>query len=341
MERVLIFRVGSLGDTVVALPCFHLIERAFPEAERIVLTNFPVSSKEAPVEAILKGGGFIHGAISYPGAVRSPVTLARLARTLRRLRAQTLVYLSERKGLAATRRDVAYFKLCGFRNIVGAPLTPDLLAPRVDGQGEVERESRRLGRTLAELGTIDFDNRAWWDLRLTELEQARGREALGALVTKPFIAANTGGKAMEKDWGEANWASLLARLVELFAGHGLAFVGAPDDRKRAEQLGAQWSAGPVVDLCGRLEPRESAAALCHADLFISHDSGALHLADAVGTPSVGLFGEHNKPKRWHPSGERTRIIHCMQGLGAITPERVVDTAWQLVREVRKTPVPGR
>jgi hypothetical protein len=306
-----------------------------------VLTNVSLSSKEASAETILKGGGFIHRAISYPGALRNPVTLARLAGTLRRLQAHTLVYLSGGKGLAATRRDVAYFKLCGFRKIIGAPLTPDLQAPRVDGQGELERESRRLGRALAELGTIDFDDRAWWDLRLTDTEQARGQEALGALVTQPFIAANTGGKAIEKDWGEANWASLLTRLDELFAGHGLVFVGAPDDRKRAEQLGAQWSAGPVVDLCGRLEPRESAAALCHADLFISHDSGALHLAEAVGTPSVGLFGDHNKPKQWHPGGGRARIIHRMQGLATITPEHVVDTARQLLRDVEKARVSER
>jgi len=49
VERVLIYRLGSLGDTVAALPCFHLIERAFPDAERLVLTNVPVSTKAAPL----------------------------------------------------------------------------------------------------------------------------------------------------------------------------------------------------------------------------------------------------------------------------------------------------
>ena len=48
-RKVLIYRLGSLGDTVVALPSLHLIARAFPDAERRVLTNFPVSGKEAPI----------------------------------------------------------------------------------------------------------------------------------------------------------------------------------------------------------------------------------------------------------------------------------------------------
>ena len=45
VRKVLIYRLGSLGDTVVALPCFHLIERTFPGAERVLLTNFPVHAK--------------------------------------------------------------------------------------------------------------------------------------------------------------------------------------------------------------------------------------------------------------------------------------------------------
>ncbi len=47
-KRVLIYRLGSIGDTVVALPCFKLIARVFPEAERCVLANFPEGAKEKP-----------------------------------------------------------------------------------------------------------------------------------------------------------------------------------------------------------------------------------------------------------------------------------------------------
>ncbi len=70
-SRIVIYRLGSLGDTIAALPCFHLIERAYPDAERIVLTNVPVSSKAAPLEAVLKAGGFIHRSIPYPLGVRT------------------------------------------------------------------------------------------------------------------------------------------------------------------------------------------------------------------------------------------------------------------------------
>jgi ADP-heptose:LPS heptosyltransferase len=330
MEKVLIYRLGSLGDTVAALPCFHLIERSFPDAERHVLTNVIVSSKAAPLEVILREGGFIHGSIAYPIGVRNPIALGRLALKLRRHGARTLVYLAESRGLATARRDVAFFRFCGFRQIIGAPLTEDLQRPRRDEQGELERESRRLGRALAELGTIDFADRSWWDLRLTDAERATGQAALGPLAGAPFVVVNTGGKVVEKDWGEANWSALLEALSERLAGHGLAFVGAPDDRDQAATLGASWSAGPVVNLCGNLLPRESAAAVEQARLFLGHDSGPLHMADAVRTPAIGLFGDYNEPKQWHPEGGSTRIIHRMQGLSRITPIEVLETARELL-----------
>jgi heptosyltransferase-3 len=332
MSRVIIYRLGSLGDTVAALPCFHLIQQAYPDAERLVLTNVPVSRKAAPLEIILRDGGFIHGALAYPLHLRDPIALARLATELRRQEADTLVYLAASRGLTAAWRDVAYFKLCGFRRIIGAPLTSDLQQNRPNAHGELERESHRLARTLAELGPINLDDRAYWDLRLTGAEECAAAAALGQLADERFIAVNTGGKVVEKDWGEANWTSLLGALADRLAGYGLVFVGAEEDRERAKRLSLAWSAGPVVDLCGDLKPRESAAAIARAALFIGHDSGPMHLADAVGTACIGLLGSYNRPKMWHPSGRPTNIIHRMTGLGAITPAEVTAAALRALRE---------
>jgi heptosyltransferase-3 len=338
MDKIVIYRLGSLGDTVAALPCFHLIEQTFPDRERIVLTNVPVSSKAAPLEVILKDGGFIHGSIAYPLGLRDPAALGRLAGKLRRLGADTLVYLAESRGLTIAWRDIAYFKLCGFKRIVGAPITADLQKNRVDVAGELEHESHRLGRTLTKLGLIDFGDRAWWDLRLTKEEQMAADAALGDVKGHPFVAANTGGKAREKDWGETNWTTLLRTLGERAGRRALVFVGAGEDSERAARLGEDWSAGSVVDLCGQLTPRESAAVLGRADLFIGHDSGPLHLADAVGTPCIGLFGSYNRPKMWHPSGDTTNIIHHMAGLSTISHEEVAATALQMLDDVVCSPV---
>lgn len=325
-RRIVIYRLGSLGDTVVALPCFHKVAQTWPDAERIVLTNFPVSSKAAPLEVILREGGLIHAAIAYPVGTRSVAELWNLAKHLRSLDADVLVYLTPARGRANAFRDWLFFKFCGFTHVVGAPLTNDMQICRdvgTPGAGRVlERESDRLARCLAELGYLDLDSPEAWDLRLSARELEVGDTLLRALQGAPYFAINMGGKAKEKDWGVDNWREFLRDLTARYAGAGLLIVGAAEDSQRAESIGLNWS-GPVIDACGRLSPRESAAAMRRALAFIGHDSGPLHLAAAAGVRCVGLFGDFNEPERWHPRGKQHRIIHRMSGLENISVAEVL------------------
>src|SRR6185503_19016932 len=104
-KRVLIYRMGSLGDTVVALPALRMIARAFPQAERKMLTNIPVNVKAPPAAAILEHTGLVHGYIRYAVGTRSPDELLRLWWTLLRWRPDVLVYLGPPRGVQAAKRD--------------------------------------------------------------------------------------------------------------------------------------------------------------------------------------------------------------------------------------------
>lgn len=326
-DRIVIYRLGSLGDTVVALPSLHRVAQAFPMAERIALTNVPVSSKAAPLEAILRGSELIHRTVAYPVGVRAPRDLWRLARELRALRTDTLVYLTPSRGLLQAWRDVIFFRLCGFRHIIGAPLTPDRQRNRPAADGMLERECERLARCLSSLGPIDVADSALWDLRLTDEEWRLGQEALTPFGGRPYIAINMGGKVAKNDWGLGNWQVLLRRLGLQLPGVGLLIVGAAEDSSRADAVRPCWP-GPVVDACGQLMPRVSAAAMANARLFIGHDSGPLHLASAMGAPCVGLYGDNNRPRIWHPVGPKHRLIHRMTGVLSISVDEVVAAATQ-------------
>lgn len=317
-RRILVYRLGSLGDTVVALPCFHKIAEAFPDAERYVLTNAPVSSKASPLVAVLENSGLIHGVVDYPLRLRSVGQIVALAWTLRRLGASTLVYLTmPRDGRLRVYRDLLFFRLCGFERIIGAPLGRGSLWLRPDpATGLAEQECKRLARTLAELGPIDLDNRSNWDLRLTDAERAVGTEALQPIGSRPFLAINMGGKAVEKNWGVVNWRRLLEDLARTHGEYGILAVGVGEEAADVETVTRDWP-GPVVNACGRLAPRETAAALGEARLFVGHDSGPLHLAAACGVPCIGLYGAVNEPAIWHPYGRGHTVIHRMEGIAAI------------------------
>jgi ADP-heptose:LPS heptosyltransferase len=334
-HRVVIYRLGSLGDTVVALPCFHKVAQVWPDSERIVLTNFPVSANAAPLEVVLGAGGLIHGAIAYPVGTRSLADLWLLARNLRSLRADVLVYLTPARGRMSAFRDWLFFKCCGIKDILGAPLTLDLQhcrqldPPNSSADPATERECERLARCLEALGPIDLDDPTMWDLGLTEGELRAAAAALLPLECNDYFAINMGGKSQEKDWGWDNWRLLLELLSDQYPEAGLLIIGAAADSERAQTLAGAW-AGPVVDACGRLSPRESAAAMQGAVAFIGHDSGPLHLAAAAGVSCIGLFGSFNQPNRWHPRGAGHRIIHRMSGLSNITVNEVLVAVGDVV-----------
>ncbi len=338
MQRVVIYRLGSLGDTIVALPCFHKIAEVFPDAERIVLTNAPVSAKAPPLDAILLNSGLVHRTMAYPIRMRSAAGFLGLRDALRALHATTLIYLAPGRGRLQAYRDIVFFRWCGFTTIIGAPTTADLQVRRRDiARNATERECARLARTLAALGPIDVESQQAWDLRLTADEQHAGRESTRQMAVTGYVAINMGGKLRQKDWGEGNWRALLSSLTRSCPDFGLLIVGGAEDAARAAETAEVWR-GNVVNACGRLSPRESAAALEGAFLFIGHDSGPLHLAAAMGVPCVGLFGDGNVPEEWHPPGACHRIIHRMAGVGTIAVADVVDAVHALLAMRQGAPV---
>ena len=323
VKRVLIYRLGSLGDTVVALPSLHLVARAFPGAERRLLTNFPVDVKAPPAAAVLGESGLVSGYFRYAVGTRSVLALTKLWWQLRRWRPDVLVYLGAARGIESARRDEQFFRLCGVREMVGVPLTEamqkNLYGESVVGYaydttyGHSEPEAARLARNIAVLGDPRLGEAASWDLRLTDAERTAARSAIGAdVLALPMIAVSVGTKVQAKDWGRENWRALLSEMATAYPAHGLLLAGAPEESEASEFAADGWrtaGGGPVANLSGKLTPRESAAALSFAKIFVGHDSGPMHLAAAVQVPCVAIFAARNLPRVWFPYGKRHRVLY--------------------------------
>ena len=308
VKRVLIYRLGSLGDTMVALPALHLVQRTFPQAQRLMLTNIPIHAKAPAASAILDGSGLVDGYIQYPMATRSPWKLAQIWWKIRRFRPDLLVYLTPPRGKQVADRDLRFFRICGVQNVIGLPVG-DLEKCRYDPRTELwEREAARLARCLAPLGRIDVDDPENWDLRLTNQELRRAAEALAGINGKAFLACGPGTKMQAKDWGRENWRALLKKLSASFPQHALVLVGAAEDAEAAEYAASDWR-GLIVNLCGKLTPRQTTAVLRDADVFIGPDSGPMHLAAAYGVPCAIVFAARDLPGRWYPAGTANQVIY--------------------------------
>lgn len=341
--RVLIYRLGSLGDTVVALPALHRVARSFPNARRVLLTNIPVHAKAPAASAVLGSSGLVDGYISYPVGLRSIASLAKLWWSIRRFRPDVLVYLAKPRGNKTVRRDVWFFRLCGISSIVGLPEGELANALYLPDRGLWERESERLVRSVHSLGDCDASDLRNWDLHLNQEEREAARAALASAAGKPLVVCGPGTKMQAKDWGAENWRQLLAALSVKLPGHAVALVGAKSEANLCEFVAGGWK-GVSVNLCGRLNPRETAAAMQGAELFLGPDSGPMHLAAAVGVPCAIAFAARTEPGIWYPVGQGNRIVYhqvdcagcglevCIENkrkcLTSITVEEMLEAALQ-------------
>jgi ADP-heptose:LPS heptosyltransferase len=165
-----------------------------------------------------------------------------------------------------------------------------------------------------------------WRLRPTEdamkqsqrILEVQGWRGVGHLaVIHPWAST------AKKEWALARYAELIRRLTETW--HlPVAIVGERAMQARVPTLVPSHSL--VYDLVGRLDLQELAAVLQQARLLISNDSGPVHLAAAVGTAVVALFGTSaaaEGPGRWGPWGQRHTVI-AKPSMEDISVEEVLE-----------------
>jgi heptosyltransferase III len=309
-QKVLIHRLGSLGDTAIMMPIFHHLNTIWPDAEKRVMTNFPVAAVAPPLQTVLGDDNFVDGYFAYPIGTRNPNALLSLAAEVRRWGPDIAIYANEARPLAGTLRDGAFLRLCGARRVIGLPFTGSRRRHIFDSAtGLYERETSRIARALEDLGPIDIASQPQKDLCLTDVEKARAREILsGWDGAGRFMCFSPGTKQAMKDWTDPKWIAVLEALSASDPQLGLLVVGAEGDRERSTGLIDHWR-GPHLNTCGQISPRISAAVMAHATMFLGNDSGPMHLAAAVNTPAVAVFSRHAKPGIWFPLGDRHRIFY--------------------------------
>jgi heptosyltransferase-3 len=130
--------------------------------------------------------------------------------------------------------------------------------------------------------------------------------AAAGLASGGFIQVHPTSRWLFKSWTESRNAELLQRLAR--DGHRIVVTGAPDPRERAIMARILAEAAvPVVDLSGQLSLREMGALAARARLFFGVDSAPMHIAAAMGTPVVALFGPSGE-KEWGPWRVPHRVV---------------------------------
>ena len=135
-----------------------------------------------------------------------------------------------------------------------------------------------------------------------------GRADLDSHGRPVVVVTGTGVLTSLGNGKQDNWRALIAYLRTEYPGHGLVMVGAKEESGTCDFAAQDWT-GPKVNLCGRLSPRETAAVMEHAQVFLGPDSGPMHLAASVGTRCVIAFSAAGIPGVWFPAGRQHQIVY--------------------------------
>jgi ADP-heptose:LPS heptosyltransferase len=347
--KILIYRFGQLGDTIVALPALWAIRRAFPEANLTCLTSYHPGRGYVDAQAVLPPEGLIDDWLTYvldgPGGVSR---MLRLWKSLRARKFDLLAYLVPRmRPRTAVWRDLVFFRSAGILHVIGQKGIGSL-PPRLPGQPlpMTEHEADHLLQRLAlSQIPIPFQNHGDMDLALTAREEQAAEKWLrdhvpGYPSAVSLVGIAPGGKAPAKIWPAERFAELGTRLISEQSLFPIVF-GGPAEVPLAKGLIQEWGRGACA--AGALDVRQTAAALAHCRLFVGNDTGAMHLAAAVRTPCVVLFAAQDWPGRWYPYGsghivlrrpvscEGCRLRECTKEGMRCLKEITVEMAWEACR----------
>lgn len=290
VRRVLVVRLRSIGDTVLATPSLHALRRFLPHARVDVLL-------EDWVAPLLEGSAEVDRVLT----VRRKSKSSRLA-VARRLRAEgyDVAYNLHGGSTAAllVRASCARHRV-GYADYSYASLHNHAAPPSSELWGREKTHSAEQQLALLGWTGVPVTDRPASRLAVTPEAAAavarRLREGARLEDGRRFALVHPAAAFETKTWAAENF----ARVVEHLAARGLASVavGAREESKVIDEVRAHSSA-PLAGFTDLSLPELTALA-ARASIFVGNDSGVAHVAAAVGAPQVVVFGSSNVA-HWRP-----------------------------------------
>lgn len=329
--------MDRIGDVVLSTPVIKNLRDAFPD-------SFIAFMAQPHARQILEGNPYLNEVIIYEkkGGLAAMLDFAAKLRKYK-FDIAIILHPTDRTHLvtflAGIPERVGYDKKMGFLLTKRIPHTKQFgLKHEIDYSLDilkyigVEPHSRELYMPIHESAEKKLEGL----FRSAEIKD-------GDIV----VAMHPGASCLSKRWNSENFAEVGDALTEKYGAKIVIVAGAED--KTCGDTVADFMKHKPVNLSGVTTIGDLASLFKRSRLFISNDSGPVHIACAVGTPVISIFGRSDRglsPERWGPSGKRDTVMHkdvgceqceahnCKVGfkcLEAITADEVLSAADKILR----------
>lgn len=334
-KKILVMRLDRIGDVLLSTPVIKALRGAYPESE--------ISFMASPYAIdIVKGNPYLNEVIVYDkmGAEKGGLGNFKFVASLRKKKYDLAIILhpTNRSHLVAFFSGIP--ERIGYNKKMGMLLTKKI--PHTKQYGLKHEMDYALG-ILAYIG-VKSPERALY-MPITEKSEAKVKKiyaehGLGDRDT--IVVINPTSSCPSKMWPVPKFVEV-AHVLAKKHNAKLVIISDAKDKETADNLSRSVNA-KHLNLAGMTTVSDLASVLRRAKVFISNDSGPVHIASAVGTPVIAIFGRNDRglsPERWGPLGKRDIILHkdagcevclahnCRIGfrcLNSVTVEEVVDEA---------------
>jgi lipopolysaccharide heptosyltransferase II len=291
--RILVVRPGGMGDMILLIPVLKHLARSFPSAQ------IDVICEKRNIE-VLRMAGLEKNAVAYD---------AGFLRMMHLLRSRTYDMAIDTEQFHNSSSIIAFlsrapvrigFKINPHRNL----LYTNLVNYSLDGY-----EGRQFARLLEAAGITDFSYKLEGSIPVQEtpLPPAENEKLVRLQQAGKLVTLHCGSTSLYKQWDAGKFIALVRALVAE-RGCSVALAGSNSDAylstavlKETRDLGEK-----VLSFTGSLSLQETSELIRQSRLFVSGDSGLAHLAIAVGTPTVVIFGPTD-PDKWGFQDSRHKI----------------------------------
>jgi ADP-heptose:LPS heptosyltransferase len=340
-SKVLVFRTGSIGDSICAMPAMANIRANFPTSTIHLLTNSGKGHVSlVSIEKLIAPGVFDR-IINYENLTRQE-----LIQQLKAERYDAVIqlpqYYATLKNLV---RDTLFFRLfihikSGFGWYYSGLI---IFKKTQEKYGPNENERDRLNKILSDnglkIGAVDE-----FSFQVTQEDIRKVNEELANAhfdSQKHIIGIVTGSKRPQNRWPLAYFEQVANHLS---LNYNILFIGGGEDCDMVNQL---LYISNSYSCCGRLTPIQSGLMMRHCTTILTNDTGPMHLAYSLGSQVLAIFSCRDFPYRWYPPANTRHTVlradnvpcsicfseTCLDNIcmKKIKPEQVIEVLEQMLK----------
>jgi lipopolysaccharide heptosyltransferase II len=311
-KRILVVKLADMGDLLTAIPALRALRESFPQARIEALVtphSVPVLEGSPLVDEVLT---FEKHRYDSPLSVVKPSSLWDITRLWRNLRSRKYDWLFILHHLTTRWGTLKYAGLAlssgakeriGLDNGRGWFLTQRVKDLGFGGHHEVEYWLEVVGLVGAksENLALPVSEEAIEEAKALLEGSGQWREGVQLVAIHP----GSGGYSLARRWPPDRFAQVADALIEGYEVQ-VVLLGGPQETELTQRV-ASLMRHEAIDLGGKTSIPLLAALLRLCRLFVGNDSGVMHLASAVGTPVVAIFGPSN-PAAWGPWGPTHEVV---------------------------------